>query len=275
MPLVISHPQARQPTQDEIDAKKKEVQQADANKDWLLRSYEEQLRRRTSGQPGGDSDNLYYRIAADKSLSKLAGVGSLSPSPDEASGAQRTGANFSGGSTFGLRPDLSRASGINPSSFSIPLFKPLITPLGAADAAGLHNFYGTQNEPAPPAPAPKSTDTTRISPDLDMPGQVGAGNNPLSKDSLTFDTLPDDVQPDKASPRAHIAEDALPLTTNAEQIQKLNDTALNAPGTIKTVTPKNGTSLQLKYQEDPAPVKLPAPSPVRQPIPNPYDILDH
>ena len=108
-----------------------------------------------------------------------------------------------------------------------------------------------------------------------MPGEVGAESNPLSKDSLTFDALPDDVLPDKGSTRAHIAEDALPLTTNDEQIQKMNDTALIAPGSIKTVTPPNGTSLQLKYQEDPAPAKLPTPAPVRQAISNPYSILDH
>jgi hypothetical protein len=271
VPLIISHPPPKQASQAEIDAARSEDQKTEANKNWLLRSYEEELRK----HPGDNDNNIYYQIANDKGLSKLAGISPFSSSPDDTAAALRAGP-ANGKNTLSLRPDSSLSGGVNPSATSIPLFKPLITPLGSADAAGLHNFYG--NQPAAPAPAPtsksKTTDSSPISSDLDIPGQVGAESNPLTKASLTFDTLPDDVLPDKASPRAHVANDVLPLSTNAARIQKINDTALNAPGSIKTIIPSKAAELEKRYEEDFAPANLPAPSPVRRPISSPYDILD-
>jgi len=275
-PYVISHPRPNQPTASEIAAQKNQAQQDAANKDWLLRSYEEQLRKRGTNQAGGEGDNLYLRLASDKSLSKLSGVTDLSASPADTATALRTGLGNSNKNAVSLRPDPSVTSipKPNPTSTSAPLLKPLITPLGAADAAGLHNFYGIKPS-ATPAPAAKKNDTTRISADLDMPGQVAAKNNPLTKASLTFDSLPDETLPSKRALRADASAADLPLGTNEARLQKLNNAALLAPGSVKTVTTANNVStLKLNLVNDPEPVKLTPPSPVRQPISSPYSILD-
>lgn len=277
-PYVISHPSANQPTSAEIAAQKKQAQQDAANKDWLLRSYEEQLRKSGSSQAGGESDNLYLRLASDKNLSKLAGVSDLSASPADTAAALRTGGK-SNKTPVSLRPDPSVTSTSlskpNPTSTSAPLLKPLIMPLGAADAAGLHNFYGIKPS-ATPAPAAKKNDTTRISADLDMPGQVAAKNDSLTKASLTFDSLPDENVPaSKRALRADASAADLPLATNEARLQKLNNAALIAPGSAKTVTPVNNVAvLKLNLANESEPLKLTPPSPVRQPISSPYSILD-
>jgi len=273
VPFVISHPQEKQASQAEIDEAKKEQAQAETNKDWLLRSYEEQLRKRSSGQSGDESNNLYYRIASDKNLSKLAGLSTIAP-PEHPTNSLPNGASNTDKNTSTLPSvsSLSLKSNFPPTSIS--LLKPLITPLGATDAAGLHNFYSTVPTAPAPAPSPK-TDTSRISPDLDMPGKVAAENDPLSKASLTFDSVPDEMLPTKGPPHNDGSGETLPLSTNAEQLQKLNDAAMNVPGLVKTVTPVNSTSLQLKLTNNPDPIiKLTSPSPVRQPIASPFSILD-
>lgn len=271
-PLVISHPKAVPPSQSQVDAARKREQQADSNKDWLLESYEKQLQLRAAKEPGSQDNNLYYRIASDSKLSKLAGVSTLDSSAASATAALRTGTSASGKSTLSLRSDSSAPGQGVVAPSSTFLFKPLITPLGAADAAGLHNLFGPSPSD-PPADAPQHVAPIQNPADLDIPGKVAAESDPLAKGSLTFDSSSDDPLPDKVSHHDNSSKDELPLGTNASQIQKLNATALNVPGTVKTPPPATVSSLQLKLDEPP-PTKLPPPSPVRQPIANPYSILD-
>jgi hypothetical protein len=108
-----------------------------------------------------------------------------------------------------------------------------------------------------------------------MPGKIAADSDPMAKDSLSFDSLPDDTGTSK-SLHDPTASKALPLTTNMQQIQKLTDASLNAPGTIKSTPINNVSTLQLKLTIDPTAPKLVAPvNAGRMSIANPYSILDH
>jgi len=259
-PVVITHPQSSNASQPSTKSKER----AAANQDWLLHAYEQQLQQNNADVPGNSSSNLYYRIATDKNLSKLAGVSTID---SLALGANlKTGVSRGGQGTLSLRPDPSTpAASTSPTT---SLLKPLITPLGAADAAGLHNFYGT----IPAAPTPKKATVTPA--DLEMPGKIAADNNPLTKESLTFDALPDDTSSSKSSHHNDISKTELPVSSNAAQIQKLTDASLTAKGSTRTTTPVNVSSMQLKLAEDPPSPKLVAPNSGRQPIANPYSILD-
>jgi len=261
-PIVITHPQSSS-SANQSSAKSKE--RSAANQDWLLRAYEQQLQQNSADVPGSSSSNLYYRIATDKNLSKLAGVSTID---SLAGGATlKTGVNRGGQGTLSLRPDSSTPAATTSPTKS--LLTPLITPLGAADAAGLRNFYGT----IPAAPVPKKA--TIKSGDLDMPGKIAADNNPLTRDSLTFDSLPDDTGSSKSSHHDSISKTELPLSSNAAQVQKLTDASLTAKGSTRTNAPVNVSAMQLKLVEDPPPPKLVVPNSGRQPIANPYSILDH
>jgi hypothetical protein len=264
-PLIISHPEAKEASPSEIAAARQRAQQAASNQDWLLNSYE-QLEQKKANASGDQSNNLYYRIASDKNLAKLAGVSPIDV-PIDTSTALKTGSTGAGHNSLGLRPD-TLPSNTTPSPTS-PIM-PLITPLGAANAAGLHNFYSSL-----PAIVPTQKKTDIDPSDLDMPGKMAADSDPMAKDKLSFDSLPDDTASIKTL-HDPSASRALPLTTNMAQIQKLTDATLTAPGTVKTVTSPNVSTLQLKLAADPPPPKLVAPvSSGHASIANPYSILDH
>ena len=143
VPLVISHPQKVPASQGQIDEERKRAQQENEDKDWLLRSFEQQQRLRADGQGSGNVDNLYYRIASDKELSKLAGIPTIE-SPVDPTTAFKTGVTNRGPGALGLRPDPSLSVRVNsPTS----IFTPLITPLGAADAAGAAQFLRHWHSP--------------------------------------------------------------------------------------------------------------------------------
>lgn len=275
VPYIVSHPPQREPSQEEIDAQKK---QADANKDWLLDSYEKQLRTHSSDQ----SNNLYYEFGSDQKLSQVSGFKQIDTSKEDAAAALRTGTSHSGNNSLTLRTDsavTANPTGSNPTTSgptTMTTFKPLITPLGATDAAGLHNFYG-QNNPPPAAPAASRKSDPLGSPDLDTPGQVAAEHDPITKASLTFDSMPDDALPEDSHTHSTIAKDELPTSTDAAAVQKKTDAALAVPGMVKATTPKPATvtSLQLNQYDEPPPPKLATPNTGRMGISSPFSILDH
>ncbi len=270
VPVVISHPRPKKISQAAIDAQNNQAQKEISDKDWMMRGYQQQLQLRATKAPGSEDNNLLYRISTDKDLSKLAGVTPIDPTVDPTA-ELKTGAQ--GKTALKLRPDAAPSVTANPTS---SLFKPLITPLGATDAAGLHNFYGSLPAVTQAMVSKNKKAEAEInSADLDMPGKVAAESDPMPNDSLTFDNLPDDALPEQQhSHGMGISKIELPITTNAGQIEKLTDSALGIHGT-KTAAAVNVTSLQLKLAADPPTVKLTPPSPVRQPISNPFNILDH
>ena len=127
-------------------------QQAAASQNWLLRSYEEQLQKNSNSQSVDESNNLYYRIASDKNLSKLAGVSQLDTFSSIVPPMPKTGANPEENNSLSLRPGTDAASSSSDRSSSkddklpptsTPFIKPLVTPIDEANAAGMHNFYNT------------------------------------------------------------------------------------------------------------------------------------
>jgi len=281
VPIVITHPEKHETTPTEEDAERKQEEEAATQKDWLLRAYEQIAQSRTHDASGAQENNLYYRIASDKNLAKLAGLSYLETPQEESTAALRTGDNDSGKSVVTLRPDpVPSENGSHPKT-SLPIIQPFITPLDAANAAGLHNFYETlpaATTPLAASTAPPSSNNEPIQnpADFDTPGQIAAENDPLGKDSsnLTFGMLPDETLPGTESHHADASDGDLPLSTDEAQIRKLTDTSITVPGSIKTVPPASVSSLEVKVENDPAPIKLVSPVVVRQPIASPFSILD-
>ena len=142
VPLAVTRPQSKPLSQEEISTIQKQQEQADLDRNWLLRGYEQQLQARDGKSAGDQSTNLYYQLSSNKELAKLAGLPALDSDNQASSTPSRTGAAPSGQGSVTLRADASPATKVGFLSHG-DLLKPLVTPLSAPDAAGLHNFYSS------------------------------------------------------------------------------------------------------------------------------------
>jgi len=286
IPLAVTRDQPKRLSQPEIDAIRRQQERAVRDKDWLLRGYEKQLQIHAA-QSQDQSSNLYYQLSSDKQLAKLAGLPSMDDGSDD-SGAYRTGSADSDKDSLALRSDGPSAPKSISSGFGRP-FKPLITPLGAPDAAGLHNFYSfvPLSTPSPYSDVlPKTASESKPgdaddSLDIQTPGMVAAGKDPLM-DSGTSD-LSLDILPGESIEHARAHQDdetklELPLPMDATQLHNAQAAALTVSGPTK-VDQKPAAAPQkaipVDDQDAPLPVsKTPPITPVRAPIANPFDILN-
>ena len=286
IPLAVTRPRSKPLSQAQLDAMHKMQQQADLDKNWLLRNYEQQLRARAAKSPEDQSANLYYRLSSNKDLAKLAGLPVLDADSQDGSASYRTGAAPSDRGSVSLRDD---ASGGSPSNGK--LFKPLITPLSAPSAAGLHNFYSSLpiTLPSPISdgysqmPAAPKANHSAASPDLETPGMVAAGKNTLQDTSvpdLALDMLPGESIEQARAHQDNNIKLELPLPMDANQLHKSQAAALNlpsAPNAIQAPTPTPAPVKPVPSDNEDAPLpvsKAPLINPVRSPIANPYDILN-
>ena len=271
VPLSVTQPK-QQVSAEEIQARRTQEAQALKNSDWLMRSYAQQLQ--TGANKGDQNSNLYYRVVTDKTLASIAGLTYLEVTPNEdTSSSLRTSMPTPGG-TQGLRPT---ASPTNPRTTVTAPFKPLITPLGNTEAAGLHNFYNSSpaapflppinNNPPRPMPSPSPSDHSS----LDMPGQTAAESDPLNKNTnLTFDM---DALPQKESHQELVE---LPAASNIDQLHKQEASLLNPPGVVPKspkALPLNPVIIQIPEELKPAPIFAP-PSTHGQ-IADPRDLIFH
>jgi len=295
VPLSVSHPDA-QLSDTDLAAYRQQLQQAALDKDWLLRDYEQELQHNAKTNPSNNqSNNLYYQLSTNKDLAKLAGLENLDTESQESTTSVHPGAVLSGPSAVTLRSDASQPQFGGPVSHA-SLFQPLVTPLGATEAAGMHNFYTSLplSMPSPlaadipQAVASSSADEALDTTDLDTPGMVAAQKDPVEDTTsadLSLDILPGET-PGQARAREENNNNLeLPLPMDADQLHKAQDASLSAttPGTSNTLTktaaPLNATppanNAAAQDPEAPTPVsKLTPISPVRAPIASPYDILD-
>jgi len=275
VPLFVHQKKVHQVTQAEIDAERQRAEKAKQDQDWLLRSYEQQQQAR--GLDSDQSTDLYYRISTDKDLSQLAGIPTLTLGPQPA--ALHTGLGPSGKNAVTLRGE---APG---GATHLHSFQPLITPLSAANSSSFNSFFSSTASHAPP---PSTATTSHTSEDdltkdpaaIEMPGQTAAESNPLLQDkaaNLAFDLSEDEGLPRQGPQDSGSSKAELPAATNAAQLQKISDASLVVPGTVKSTKPTPLTSMQLKFQDNPAPApfKMAPPSPVRPPIADPHDIFYH
>jgi len=284
VPLAVTHPQAKPLSHEEIEAIHKQQEQAELDKNWLVRNYEQQLRAR-AGKNGEDpSTNLYYELSSNKDLAKLAGLPALDTDSQDST-IYRTGAPSSQGAVA-LRAEESASAAVPPPRF----FKPLITPLSTPGGAGLHNFYSSlpafmpspiPGGPPQAPPAPKTAPSRDLT-DIETPGMLAAPNNALT-DTLSdpsLDVLPGEtIEQAKAHQESNLKFD-LPQPMDADQLHKSEDATLSirgAPTAAKTLTVAP-TAVKAPPVEDPdAPLpvnKVPPINPVRSPIANPFDILN-
>jgi hypothetical protein len=296
--LPLFKPVTRQPTQGEIEAYLQRQAEAAKNKDWLVRGYEQQLESRLGKSDADQSSNLYYELATDKELAKLAGLPTLETPADAPVAPLRTGVDDSDNGALVLREDPSQKSAKS-NEPDIAAFKPLINPKDPA-------LINTWNNPYTSLPyeASPSYDTTRlVSPgnstqdnattadstpktsDVNMPtaietpGLIASQSDPLSNDITTDptdlstgfskqDSLPQDsfeLGPPKA-----------PADTDAAQLQLKYNEALGVPGSFKNVGTQpqqvaNPPMFKLPSNAEPV-VQTTQPTPVRRPIADPLDI---
>jgi len=288
VPLSITPSQSQQPSEEELKAARQQEQTAALNKDWLLRGYEQQLQAHAAANsPEDQNANLYYEISSNKDLARLAGLPAVDSDSQNGANAYRTGAAPSDQGGVTLRSDTSSTGPGNLSSQG-NLLKPLITPLSAPDAEGLHNFYAPLSiSMASPlsgipktSPAPR-TDQSEDSSDMETPGMVAAKKDPLTDSNaldLNLDTLPGETA---EQARAHQENDSnleLPVPMDADQLHKEQAATLSVPGGKKATPTPVTAPVKTAPTEDPdAPLTVDKAlqiNPVRAPIANPYDILN-
>jgi hypothetical protein len=288
IPLAVTHPQPQRLSQAQIDAIHKQQEQSVLDKNWLLRNYEKQLQVRAANSPEDQSANLYYQLSSNKDLAKLAGLPALDSDDRDRATAYLTGTPPSVRGSGTMRADAPSAATSGLPSHA-HFFKPLITPLSAPEAAGLHNFYSSlpvsmpspiSRGPPQMPPAPKKDQSQNFS-DIETPGLVAAERNPLTDASAPDLTL--DLLPGESIEKAKARQDdnnmlELPLPMDADQLHKKQAAALSVPGAPKTAqppTPAPVKAVPIDDENAPLPVsKEPQINPVRSPIANPYDILN-
>jgi len=298
VPLSVTRPQPQRLSPEAIRAIHKQLEQAALDKNWLLRNYEQQLQAHAAANSSGEQDtNLYYQLSSNKELAKLAGLPALDTGSPDSKTPFRTGATPSDQASVTLRGDASSTSTATSGSPSHGnLFKPLVTPLGAPDAAGLHNFYSSptlpfsmpsplSSSPPQPPPAPK-TDTSSDSSDIETPGMIAAEKNPLADTSAPDPDLTLDILPGESIEHAKAHQDnttllELPLPMDANQLHKAQALALSVPtvpslaNTAQASASAPVKAVPINDADAPMPVsKVPQINPVRAPIANPYDILN-
>ncbi len=293
VPLFITQGHAARLTPQEIDALKKNQAQAADDKNWLVRGYEKQLQSHTANSTPEQSGNLYYELGSNKDLARLAGMPDLD---EENQLSFRTGAPHSTRAPEQLHPDNSPRMGGPPTRNMT--FKPLITPLGSPEVAGVHNFlsssphatvtpfYSSLNGSSPasvkPAPARPRADDPQ---DLETPGLIAAQKDPLADPSATDLTL--DLLPGETIEHAKAHQDAvntiqLPVPASADQLHKTQAAKLSVPG-IQNLTKAPVSTAPPKPAKDLAPdpnapmqaSEVPQINAVRAPIPSPFNMLPH
>jgi hypothetical protein len=246
----------------------------------------------TSRSPDGQSANLYYQLSSNKELAKLAGLPELTVNDqdNESSSTYRTGATSPAPGSTKLRSDgISRPS--SDTVWNGNLLKPLVMPLSAPEAAGLHNFYASlptsmaspmSGSHPQPAAAP-TEDQIQDSSDIETPGMIAAEKDPLmdpSATDLTLDVLPGETAAQARADQADKSKLELPTPMDAEQLHKSQAASLSVPGaqsTAQNPAPAQVAPKPIPVNEEDAPLpvsKEPPISPVRSPIANPYDILN-
>jgi len=287
VPLALTKPQGPRLSQEDIDDLHREQVEAARNKDWLLRGYEKQLQSHASTEGEDMSSNLYYELSTNKELAKLAGLPDLAPDDQDSLPTFRTGVPQQGHESSSLRSDATRTSAI---SLIGQGFHPLVTPLSAPEAGGLHDFNSSSlsvvapfyaiSTPSTPL-ASKPVDNSDEPADIDTPGAIAAKNDPLADPAMSDLTL--DVLPDESIEHAREHQDnynamQLPEPMDADQLHKTQAASLAAPNAqnaAKTPPAPPVPAAPIEDPEAPTPVsKLPQINPVHAPIANPFDILD-
>ena len=244
---------------------------AQANKDWLLHAYEQQLHDRPAKTTDGDtSSNLFSELNANKDLAKIAGIDNSEFTMPEVIDFH-TGTDATKHADANLRPDpgvqtATSSAQLAPrgSFYSSTSF--LDVTRAAAPFAAPSPLASTELAPLSLTAAAETTDsdaplTSRYRPTdpgaMDIPGMTAEEANPSAgSPSLSSADLPG------GTTRINSTSPGLSLdttsTTNLERLEKIRQTQLLAPGqTLKKPTPVVSA------------VKIPAPSDTEQMVPDP------
>jgi hypothetical protein len=290
VPVSVTQPQPIHLSPEDTAAIRKEQEQSARDKNWLLRGYEQQLQNSAANSSQDQSANLYYQLSSNKDLARLAGLPALDLDNGDGTLSHQTGADHAGPSAAALRADAPSATRSGALSFNNHL-GPLITPLSAADAAGLHNFYSPLPVAAvssfygslPEKSAMPASTQSEDHLDIETPGMIASEKNPPGDTSTLDLTL--DLLPGESSEQARAHQDnnnslQLPLAMDADQLHKKQAAAMSVPGlpnaaqTAKAAPPP-AKAVPTEDPDAPVPVSQePQINPVRAPIANPFDILD-
>ena len=284
VPLAVTQGQSAKPTQADVEAAQKQQQQEAANKNWLLRAFEQQQQLHNKANGAGDQGpDLYYQLSSNKDLARLAGL-PLDENPD--SDSLKTGVNQPGENSAQLRKDpaAQAAAGSNP---QIDLSKPLISPLDSPVVTSVSSPlpYAMTSPlasllPQTP-PAPKAEETQEIA-DLDTPGMVAEKKDPtanISDPDLTLDVLPGESIDDARAHQDANSKAELSLPMDADQLHRQEAAAVALPVAPKAPQTSQPAPTPVPVKPDPAddpdapmPVsQVPQITPVRAPIANPFD----
>jgi hypothetical protein len=283
VPVALDMGRPKQPSQADIEEARQQQARAAQQKDWLVRSYEAQLKARAQSDPSADQDsNLYYQLSSNPDMAKLAGLTALDPNN---SPADQNGATVPKRATDSMQSDAAQ-SAKRPFAPGY-VFKPLITPFSAPGAV-VRDYYASLPV-AMPSPlftdsAPKPAESKRAqspdSADIETPGMIAAGNDAASDaDNLSLDILPGETI-EQARQRQDDTKLELPLPMTADELHKRDLIKLAPPSATKQTTPTTAAAapaknVPLEDPDEPIPIsRQPIITPIRAPIANPYDILD-
>src|ERR1700692_3315704 len=94
VPYAVTQAHQAQPSQADIEAARKQREEAATNKNWLVNSYERQLQsHHQAGSSNDQSSNLYFQLSSNKELAKLAGLPLIGSASAARAPHYRTGAS--------------------------------------------------------------------------------------------------------------------------------------------------------------------------------------
>ena len=283
VPLAVTQGQTKKPSQADVDAFRKQQEEIEQNKNWLLRTYEQQKQHQITSAAKDQGDNLYYQLSTNKELAKLAGL----PTVDDTNTSLHTGATPQGSGNTALRKDSTEEAASSSSGF-----KPLISPLSSAPISSITaplpiSMPSLSSNFLPPeiSSTPKA-DPVRDASDLDTPGMIAARKDPLG--DTTSSDLDLDVLPGESIQQAREHQDSnleLALPMDSDRLHQEQSESLKVPGVPSA--PKPVAAAKPQQQPTPAPVKntpeddpnapmpvtqIPQINPIRSPIPSPFDL---
>ena len=242
------------------------LKKTQANREWLVRGYEQQVQARSSKSAESSNYNLYSELSGNKDLAKIAGIDNAEfTTPPELIDFHTDG--HSDQTDASLRPDPGVQTSASPelaprkslyfSSSYLDEFKAgapyaAPSPIASTDLAPLSITPAENREDVPATSRYRPTDPGA----MDIPGMTAAEANPASA-NLSSEDLPGGNTRFSSTATSDLSLDPT-VTTNAERLDKVRQTQLLAPGQVaKKPTPVVSQ------------VKVPAPSDTEQMVPDP------
>ena len=289
VPLSVTQGQPQKPSQAMVDAYLKQRAAAEQNKDWLLRSYEDQVKARQA-RDKDQTQNFYNELTSNRELARLAGL----PVTDDTPGtAFRTDDTSQDDKAAALRKEADDADATKANKLPKPMISwnssTAATNITAPLPFAIPSSFDKIDPQTQSQPQTSKVDDS----DLDTPGAISERKDSdsltdSSTSDLTLDMLPGETADQARAHQDYNSRAELSLPMDATLLHKEQAAFSQGPqlprpageNPTTTITPLGppaptpGTSTAATDPNAPVPVsQVPQPS-SRPPIARPFDLLN-